>query len=204
MISGECNLPDGFEHWIIKFSAKKEIINAGRDEYSYYQMALDAGLPMMESRLFYVGDTAYFGTRRFDRMKNQAVHMHTAGNLVDADFRLPSISYIDLCRLTYDLTKNYSDMLMLYRMMTFNVVAHNRDDHAKNFAFLMNEEGDWRLAPPYDLTYSSGPGGEHTTDVAGKGKDINQTDMLKVAEVVGIDIPTAKRIIAQVRDACLG
>lgn len=204
IISGERDLPDGFEHWIIKFSAKKEIASAGRDEYSYYLMALDAGLPMMESRLFYAANSAYFGTRRFDRMENRPVHMHTAGNLIDADFRLPSISYIDLCRLTYDLTKSYSDMLMLYRMMVFNVLTHNQDDHAKNFAFLMNEKGDWRLAPAYDLTYSNGPGGEHTTDVAGKGKDINREDMLKVAEVAGIDIPEAKLIIDQVRDACLG
>ena len=126
--------------------------------------------------------------------------MHTAGNLIDADFRTPSLSYVDLCRLTHDLTRNHSDLLMLFRMMVFNVVAHNRDDHAKNFAYLMDENGDWQLAPPYDLTFSYGPGGEHTTDVAGKGKDITESDMQKVAGDVGIAPAKAKEIIGQVQE----
>ena len=86
----------------------------------------------------------------------------------------------------------------MYRMMVFNVLTHNRDDHAKNFAFLMDDEGEWRLAPAYDLTYS-GPGGEHTTDVAGKGRDITEGDMLNVAKDAGIEASKAKVIIDQVQ-----
>jgi len=200
MISGEADLPQDFEHWIIKFATRSDASTAGRLEYAYYLMALDAGLPMMPSALFEVDSIAYFGTRRFDRDGNRRIHMHTVGNLVDADFRLPSLSYVDLCRLTLNLTKNHSDLLMLFRMMVFNVAAHNRDDHAKNFAYLMDASGDWRLAPPYDLTYSSGPGGEHTTDVSGKGKGITQADMLKVARDTGITPSKAKEIIDQVQD----
>jgi len=199
MISGENDLPAGYEHWIIKFAPRSEIGNAGKREYAYYLMAQDSGLSMMESRLFDVEGISYFGTRRFDRLENMRIHMHTAGNMVDADFRQPSMSYLDLCKLTYDLTKNYSDMLTMYRMMVFNVLTHNRDDHVKNFAFLMDDDGEWRLAPAYDLTFSNGPGGEHTTDVAGKGKDITEMDMLKVANGAGIERNKAKLVIEQVQ-----
>jgi len=101
MVSGESDLPDGYDHWIIKFAAKNEIKNAGRREYVYYLMAQDSGLAMMESRLFDVDGVSYFGTRRFDRVGNKRIHMHTAGNLIDADFRQPSMSYLNLCKLTY-------------------------------------------------------------------------------------------------------
>jgi len=204
MISGEGDLPAGYEHWMIKFSARRELATAGRHEYDYYLMAKAAGLSMMASRLFEVDGIAYFGTRRFDRQGNRRIHMQSAGNLVDADFQQPSVGYLDLCRLTYDLTQNYSDMLMMYRMMVFNVLAHNRDDHVKNFAFLMDGSGEWRLAPAYDLTRSEGPGGEHTTDVAGKGKDISHADMLKVADMAGIDASTANEILDQVEEAVSG
>jgi serine/threonine-protein kinase HipA len=204
MISGERDLADGFDHWIIKFAARHELETAGRHEYDYYLMAKAAGLSMMESRLFEVDGISYFGTRRFDRQGNRRIHMQSAGNLVDADFRQPSMGYLDLCRLSYDLTRNYSDMLMMYRMMTFNVLAHNRDDHVKNFSFLMDDAGEWRLAPAYDLTRSEGPGGEHTTDVAGKGKDITRSDMLKVADAAGIDSATANEILEQVEEAVSG
>lgn len=197
MISGESTLPEGYRHWLIKFPAKRED-EAGIKEYAWYLMALDAGLAMMESTLFRAGDLTCFGTQRFDRDGHRRIHMHTAANLVDADFRAPSLSYSDLCLLTADLTKNHADMMMMYRLMIFNVLAHNRDDHGKNFAFLMNEQGEWRLAPPYDLTFSYGPGGEHTADIAGKGKSITNADMLRVADDAGIPRNRAIEIIDQV------
>jgi len=200
MVSGEGDLPSGYDHWIIKFAARHEMAHAGKQEYACYLMARDAGLSMMESRLFEVDGICCFGTRRFDREGNRRIHMHTAGNLVDADYRQPCMSYLDLCKLTYDLTKSYGDMLMMFRMMVFNVLIRNRDDHVKNFAFLMDTDGDWKLAPAYDLTCSSGPGDEHTTDVAGKGRDITGADMLKVASEAGINASRAKEIIGKVQD----
>ncbi len=35
----------------------------------------------------------------------------------------------------------------------------------------MDAQGQWRLAPAYDLTYSAGPGGEHYLDVEGEGRN---------------------------------
>lgn len=198
MLSGECDLPDCYEHWMIKFAAKKDLKIAGPMEYAYYLMAQDAGLHMMESRLFTVGEHRFFGTRRFDRIGNKRVHMHTAANLLDANFREPALDYKDLCKVTSILTKNHQDLLMMFRIMVFNVAIQNQDDHVKNFSFLMNDLGEWRLSPAYDLTQSILTHNQHASSVMGKGNKIATSDMLELAFVAGIDSTDAKAMIDQV------
>lgn len=85
--------------------------------------------------------------------------------------------------------------------MVFNVLAHNRDDHAKNFAFLMNEHGSWSLSPAYDLNFAEGPGGEHTTTFAGEGKRISRSHLLKLAQAAGVSPDTVDQMIDHVADA---
>ena len=80
--------------------------------------------------------------------------MHTVGGLLHSDFRVPSLDYEDLLNLTGALTKDIREVEKMYRLAVFNVLAHNRDDHAKNFSFLMDEKGEWKFAPAYDLTFS--------------------------------------------------
>ena len=198
MVSGEGNIPDEYEHWIIKFAARKDLDTAGKKEFAYYLMAQDAGLNMMESRLFDVGEHKFFGTKRFDRIGNETIHMHTVANLVDANFREPALDYETLCKITSILTRNHQDLLMMYRMMVFNVAIENQDDHSKNFSFLMDDHGVWRLAPAYDLTRSILAANEHSTSVGGKGNHISRTDMLNVADNAGISASDANEMIDQV------
>jgi len=195
MVSGEKEIPDGYEHWIIKFSAKKDIPTAGKEEYAYYLMAQDAGLNMMESRLFDIDGNRFFGSKRFDRINGKPIHMHTVGNLVDANFREPSLDYSMLCKLTSILTGNHDDVLMMYRIMVFNIAIKNQDDHAKNFSFLMDDNGKWRIAPAYDITRSITASNEHSTSVNGKGFNISSKDMLRIASDIGISDVEAQDII---------
>jgi serine/threonine-protein kinase HipA len=167
-------------------------------EYAYYLMAQDAGLDMMESRLFPVEENRFFGTKRFDRIGNERIHMHTAGNLIDANFREPALDYKGLCKVTSTLTRNHQDLLMMFRIMVFNVAIQNQDDHVKNFSFLMDDSGDWRLAPAYDLTQSILTHNQHSTSVMGKGNGITAGDMLELASETGIESSDAKAIIDQV------
>jgi len=103
--------------------------------------------------------------------------------------------------LTLKLCKDYSEIEKMYRLMCFNVFAHNRDDHAKNFTFLYNpDKRTWQLAPAYDLTYSYSLGGEHATTINGNGRDPQLSDLLAVAEKAGLANPSAKRIAGQVRE----
>lgn len=102
----------------------------------------------------------YFGTKRFDRTLNKSgeinrIHMITASALLETSHRMPTLDYNVLMALALELTKDYSEVEKMYRLMCFNVLAHNRDDHSKNFAFLYDEtRGKWSLSPAYDLTYS--------------------------------------------------
>ncbi len=199
MISGETDLPEHFEHWIIKFPAGNDFQDAGPLEYAYSLMARDAGIKMSETRLFNTqeGDL-FFGIKRFDRKGNKRFHVHTFGNLIHSNFRIPSQDYDQFFRLVINLTKNHQDLTRAFRQMVFNVFTNNRDDHVKNFAFIMNHEGEWSLSPAYDLIYSPGPGGEHSMTILGEGKAPAKSDIYKLGEKHGIKKQLIGQIVEQV------
>ena len=104
-------------------------------------------------------------------------------------------------KLTLELTKDFSEVEKLYRLMCFNIFAHNRDDHSKNFTYLYEEtEDQWRLSPAYDLTYSSSIGGEHATTVYGNGKNPGMKEILAVADQIGMDGRKSEQIAEEVRN----
>jgi serine/threonine-protein kinase HipA len=159
---------------------------------------------MSETRLFPSKTCdGYFGTKRFDRRGIERIHMMSASALLEHSHRLPTLDYHTLMKLTLALTQSYKEVEKLYRLMCFNVFAHNRDDHAKNFAFLYEPEIGWRLAPAYDLTYSNSTGGEHATTVNGNGSNPSLMDLYAVAEAIGLSKETYKHIAEQVRSAVM-
>ena len=189
--------------WIIKFRYAHEPPNTGLTEYAYSLAAREAGLDMPETHLFPSATSpGYFGVQRFDRVHGQKVHVHTACGLLHASHREPSLTYESLLRLTLLLTKDIREVLKMVRLMVFNVRSGNRDDHSKNFSFLLNKENQWRMAPVYDLTPSEGINGEQTCMVNNKGKDITEKDFLAAAATVDVDAQTVREIIQQV-DAAL-
>ncbi len=196
MISGEDTLPEGYAAWLVKFHSRKDATDDGRIEYAYSQMARAAGLTLPVSRLFITtqGD-AFFGVMRFDRERNQRRHVHTFGNLIHSNFRIPGCDYELLLRTTRILTKNHADVVAAFRLMVFNILAHNRDDHVKNFAFMLNPHENWQLAPAYDLTFTHGPGGEHTMTVAGEGREPSRKHIMRIAQGADIDQREATDIL---------
>ena len=181
IIHGTHDLPKGYEHWIVKFSNVQDSADAGAIEYVYALMAKKAGISMAEVHLFESKKSAgYFAVKRFDRNGKERFHMHTACGLLHSDFRIPSLDYEDLISLTSALTRDAREIEKLYQLAVFNVLAHNRDDHSKNFSFLMNEKGEWKLSPAYDLTFSSGPRGEQSTMVMGEGKNPSVDHLIKL------------------------
>ncbi|MDD3251058.1 MAG: type II toxin-antitoxin system HipA family toxin [Lachnospiraceae bacterium] len=201
------------EDWIIKFPAHVDRPNAGKMEYDYSLCARNCGIDMTETRLFHSKKcSGYFGTRRFDRVtmeqeerrktEQYKVHMCTAAALLEADFRQPCLDYRDLMKLTKIMTgNNKADLENMFLRMCFNVFAHNRDDHAKNFTFLYDENNKkWKLSPAYDLTYSSTYYGEHTTSVAGNGKNPGETELIKVGTETGIPQSRCRVLMEQVRE----
>ena len=190
------------EPWIIKFHSAHEAPDTGLMEYKYSIAAREAGLDMPETHLFPSATSpGYFGVQRFDRVHSQKVHVHTACGLLHASHREPSLTYESLLRLTLLLTKDIREVLKMVRLMVFNVRSGNRDDHSKNFSFLLNKENQWRMAPVYDLTPSEGINGEQTCMVNNKGKDITEKDFLAAAATVDVDARTVREIMQQVDDA---
>lgn len=181
------------EEWIIKFPAHVDGENAGKMEYDYSCCAKKCGITMSETRLFPSEKCeGYFGVKRFDRIsdKNETkrIHMLTAAALLELDFQQPSLDYHSLMKLTKILTRdNEKDMREMFRRMCFNVLAHNRDDHSKNFTYLYDDEKDrWSLSPAYDLTYSNTYYGEHTTTVDGNGRNPGRKELLTVGIAAGM------------------
>ena len=195
------------EEWIIKFPAHVDGENAGKMEYDYSCCAKKCGIIMSETRLFPSENCeGYFGIKRFDRISDKngtkRIHMLTAAALLELNFEQPSLDYHSLMKLTKILTRdNEKDMREMFRRMCFNVFAHNRDDHSKNFTFLYKEaEECWRLSPAYDLTYSSTYYGEHTTMVDGNGRNPGEKEILAVGIVAGMEKVECTRIMSQIRD----
>ena len=193
------------EDWIIKFPSSYDSRDIGRQEYDYAMCATECGIEMENVRLFPSERTkGYFGTRRFDRtgdVENNRIHMISASGLLETSHRIPNLDYDILMQLTLKLTKSMEECEKLYRLMCFNVYAHNRDDHSKNFTYLYDEdEIRWKLSPAYDLTYSNSIGGEHATTVNGNGVNPELEDILAVAKKIGLNISVAKKTALDIRD----
>ncbi|NZD48264.1 type II toxin-antitoxin system HipA family toxin [Rhizobium leguminosarum] len=199
------DMEPGFDRWMVKARGVGDPADIGVEEQAYALMACDAGLEMAETRIF---DTSkgsrLFATKRFDRTPAGRLHMHTASGILNASHRQASLNYGQLHKLTLMMTRDSSEVLRMFRRMVFNVYARNRDDHAKNHAFLMNADGRWILSPAYDLTFSSGPGGEHSVDIAGEGRSPDMKHLLTVSRQASISDQDARDVIDQVRTAIEG
>jgi len=202
IIHGVRDVPPGYRRFLVKFAAQADPKDIGPIEFAYARMANAAGLRMPRTRLFRGRrGPGYFGAERFDCIGADRLHAHTLSGLLHADHRTPALDYTTILAATQRLTRDNKELLAMFRLMTFNVAAHNRDDHAKQFSFLMDRRGDWRAAPAYDLTYSEGVNGEHTTTLDGEGRAPGDADILRIASKAGIKKPAALEIIAAVRDA---
>jgi len=199
IIHGRQELQPGYTHWMIKFPSSQDARDAGAIEYAYSLMAVDAGVQMPETHLFRTKRNKYFGTKRFDRDGDARIHMHSLSGLIHADHRTPSLDYEMLLRVTLALTRNIQEAEKAYVLSCFNVLAHNRDDHAKNFSFLLNAKNEWIFAPAYDLTFSYGPGGEQSMLVLGEGRNPGAAQLQSMVKLHGLK--NASQILEKVKSA---
>lgn len=195
------NLPEGFEHWMVKFRSNADPKEIGPEEYAYSIMAREAGVDVPATRLMKGASDTYFAVRRFDRTPDGSTHVQTASGLLEADHKAPQIDYETLLKVTRLLTKDERHVRQMFRRMVFNVLARNRDDHSKNHAFLLAKDGNWHPTPAYDLTLSEGPGGEHSLAVNGEGRRPTHKDMLAVGKGASIPDGEIQEILDHVRAA---
>ena len=198
IIGTEKDLPIGYEHWIIKFPSSSDKADIANIEYAYYKMAIDAGIEMSACKLFKgKSGQVYFGTKRFDRIGNNRLHMHSAAGMMHDNFRLSNLDYGNVMDCAFLLERDVRAYEKVLRIAAFNVFAHNRDDHSKNISFLMDENGNWKVAPAYDLTFSSSGHGMHSTMVSGESANPTKQHLMELANY--FKIKNASAIIDQVQ-----
>ncbi len=191
--SGQVAAPPGFESWILKFDGVNDVTlgdaqGFGRIEYAYHGMAVGAGIEMNDCRLLEESGRAHFMTRRFDRdVHGGKIHMQSLCALGHYDFNAAGEhGYEQTFLVIQRLNLGHEAMREMYRRMVFNVVARNQDDHTRNIAFLMDQAGQWRLAPAFDLIWSYNPAGRwtnrHQMSLNGKRDDFTRADLLAVAQ----------------------
>ena len=168
--------------WMVKFRAKGDSKHIGADEFNYSLLAKECGIEMPETQLF---EGKYFGVQRFDRTPNGKLHVVSVAGLIGADYRLPSIDYTHIFQVCAALTHSVAEMWKVFRLMSFNYLIGNNDDHAKNFAFIYRD-GEWHLSPAYDLLPSYGINGFRTTSI---NDSIQPTkdDVIAVAVKAGLN-----------------
>ena len=184
------------EEWLIKFRARGDKKSVGQEEYRYSLLAKQCGIKMPETRLF---EHQYFGVKRFDRIGNRKLHVVSAAGLLQADYQIPSIDYYHLFSISARLSHSMEELWKIYRLMCFNVIIGNRDDHAKNFSFVY--DNGWKLAPAYDLLPCGTVGDYHTTSV-NENPLPQREDCLRLAERVGLDTKQATLIFKELEEKC--
>ena len=187
--SGQISGLEDFDYCLIKFGNSQYC--SAELEMTYYKLATMAGINMMPSELYQVDGNNHFMTKRFDRKDGKKVHTQTLAAInPDAD------SYEQLIAICRKLHLPETDCYEVFRRMVFNVLANNTDDHNKNFSFIMNEDGTWRLAPAYDITYIFDSGGflpneDHCMYIRAKLRGITRDDVIQLAKDNGIRRPDA-------------
>jgi len=193
-------LHDGHHRAIIKFDEVYEgvgSIGLTKLEYIFMSMAKELGINTAEFQLINEGRAKHLLVKRFDRdINDEKIHMCSASGLMHIDISVvKTISYEQLFILTRKICKSQEEIEELFKRMILNILAFNFDDHAKNFAYLMDRDGKWRLSPAYDITYSKGMLKSHTTTIMGKDLDITRDDVLKIAKSQSIKQAVATSII---------
>jgi serine/threonine-protein kinase HipA len=210
--SGQVAAGQDFEYWILKFDGvagnkDKELEDPkgfGVIEYAYYLMAKACGIIMSECKLFEENDRRHFMTRRFDRLPGgEKLHMQSLGALAHFDYnQAGAYSYEQALLTIRRLHLPTSAVEQQFRRLVFNIVARNQDDHVKNIAFLMNKEGQWSLAPAFDMTYSYNPSGDwtatHQMTLNGKRENFSLSDFRAAGQSAILKRGRAEEIVKEV------
>ncbi|WP_322846207.1 type II toxin-antitoxin system HipA family toxin [Pseudomonas sp. B33.4] len=187
----------GFEAWLVKFPAQQEHPEVCAIEMVYAECLRLCGIQTPDTRYFSLSEgMAAFATKRFDRQNDLRVPMQSLAAFTGADFRSPgALDYVNFLRATHKCSNDVREKAVAFERVVFNVAFNNRDDHPKNFAYIMSPGGDWKLAPAYDVTFCEGPGGYHQMDVMGEALEIGREHLLNLAVEAEVNAATAADII---------
>ncbi len=209
--SGQLNLDKDYDYWLMKFDNVSKNGDHGVEdipeytliEYAYYKMAIDAGIQMNECRIYSNNGENHFMTKRFDRVNGKKIHMQSLGAMAHISYKEPGLcSYEMAAGYMRDVKLPMTDIEQFYSRMVFNCLAVNQDDHVKNISFLMDRNGEWRLSPAYDITFSYDTTNKwlsaHQMTINGKKREISLSDILEVGKKMGIKKKKCMDIISKI------
>lgn len=182
------------KEWLVKFPAINDPKDIGKVEYEYSLLAKKCGIEMPETRLF---ENKYFGVERFDRRDGKKIHVVSMAGLIRADYRIPSIDYNHIFKVARIISNDSRELWKIFRLMVFNYLIENKDDHAKNFAFI-HKDGKWRFAPAFDILPSYGLNGYHTTSINDSITPSDE-DLIELAVKHTLDKSKAQEILSSMR-----
>ncbi|QLG91755.1 type II toxin-antitoxin system HipA family toxin [Pseudomonas yamanorum] len=192
----------GLEAWLIKFPARQEHPQVCVIEMVYAECLRACGIQTPDTRYFSLPNgLAAFASKRFDRQHGMRVPMQSLAAFTEADFQVAgTLDYVNFLRATHLCTNDIREKALAFERAVFNVAFNNRDDHPKNFAYLMSSTGEWTLAPAYDVTFCEGPGGYHQMDMMGEALEIQREHLLRLAEEAELSAEIAGDVIDRICD----
>lgn len=209
--SGQLNLDKDYDYWLMKFDNVSKNGDHGVEdipeytliEYAYYKMAIDAGIQMNECRIYSNNGENHFMTKRFDRVNGKKIHMQSLGAMAHISYKEPGLCSYEMAEgYMRDVKMPMTDIEQFYSRMVFNCLAVNQDDHVKNISFLMDRNGEWRLSPAYDITFSYDTTNKwlsaHQMTINGKKREISLSDILEVGKKMGIKKKKCMDIISKI------
>jgi serine/threonine-protein kinase HipA len=186
ILGDSAQTPEGFVPSLLKFAPARGDKNEPFYEAACLLLAQEHGVRAARARLLLHPQGAALAVERFDRLPGGGrIFMQSAAALLNADFRTPCLDYSALAKLSARLSGT-PESERIYRQTCFNVALSMRDDHCKNFAFCMDENGKWELSPAFDLCPSAGPAGWHTMTVSGEGQTITRAHLFRFAQSLGL------------------
>jgi len=177
--SGQTLLNPDWKYYIVKFN--NPALCLSEVEKTYYELAKSSGIEMAESDMILVDGLWHFRTERFDRRDGRKILvMSLAAINPDAQ------SYEDLFTTCRRLRVPENEIYQLFRRMVFNFLASNTDDHAKNFSFILDDDGGWHLSPAYDVNFIfrtlNSAETNHCFSMRGKRASVTRQDLISFAK----------------------
>ncbi len=192
---------EGSHPWLVKFNAQSEHIEVCGIEKKYLEIAQQCGLTVPEAKLLNINARiSAIAMKRFDRQGEIRIPMHSLAGALHANFRVPDCNYGIFLRMTRFMTKSEAEVQKAFAHCVFNVCMNNRDDHTKNFAYLMNQNGQWELSPAYDLTFNTGMNGYHQMDIEGEALKPSRKDLLDLAKNAGLNLKKSELVLDHILD----
>ncbi|MBT5934383.1 type II toxin-antitoxin system HipA family toxin [Sulfurimonas sp.] len=207
------SLPDGYKHSIVKFDnllyksnlnsiSSKEIYSQTKAEYLYSLVAKRVGIKMPNTHLVELDGHSHFVVERFDiSLENSELkryHMHSLSGLMHQNPAETTFDYTNLFRLGDNLNIPHQDKIQFFKTMIFNWIFGNKDDHTRNFSYLMDSDGKWRGSPAYDLTFSTNTKHQMMFNYI-DGYSLTRKDIINIGQEFGLN--GAEEIIDTMIDA---